>query len=56
MLKGKRCAETLCFDFYRQYKLEIKVVRIFNTYGPNMDLNDGRVVSNFIIQALKNYH
>ena len=52
--EGKRCAETLCFDFYRQYKLEIKVVRIFNTYGPKMDLNDGRVVSNFIIQALKN--
>ena len=52
--EGKRCAETLCFDFFRQYKLEIKVVRIFNTYGPKMDLNDGRVVSNFIIQALKN--
>ncbi len=52
--EGKRCAETLFFDYYRQYKLKIKVVRIFNTYGPKMHPNDGRVVSNFIMQALKN--
>ena len=52
--EGKRCAETLFFDYYRQHKLPIKVVRIFNTYGPKMHPNDGRVVSNFIIQALKN--
>jgi UDP-glucuronate decarboxylase len=52
--EGKRCAETLFFDYYRQNKTEIKVARIFNTYGPNMDINDGRVVSNFIIQALQN--
>ena len=52
--EGKRCAETLFFDYYRQYNVEIKVARIFNTYGPNMQLQDGRVVSNFIIQALKN--
>ena len=52
--EGKRCAETLFFDFHRQYALPIKVVRIFNTYGPNMLINDGRVVSNFILQALKN--
>lgn len=52
--EGKRCAETLFFDYYRQYNLEIKVGRIFNTYGPGMHPNDGRVVSNFIIQALKN--
>ena len=51
--EGKRCAETLFFDFHRQYALPIKVVRIFNTYGPNMSINDGRVVSNFIMQALK---
>ncbi len=51
--EGKRIGETLCFDFYRQYKIKIKVIRIFNTYGPNMDPNDGRVVSNFIIQALQ---
>ena len=51
--EGKRCAETLFFDFYRQYNLDIKVARIFNTYGPRMDDNDGRVVSNFIVQALK---
>lgn len=51
--EGKRCAETLFFDYYRQHNLDIKVVRIFNTYGPNMHLNDGRVVSNFIVQALK---
>jgi len=52
--EGKRCAETLFFDYYRQHKLRIKVGRIFNTYGPNMHPNDGRVVSNFIVQALKN--
>ena len=51
--EGKRCAETLCFDYYRQHALEIKVARIFNTYGPNMHPNDGRVVSNFIVQALR---
>ncbi len=50
--EGKRCAETLFFDYWRQHKIEIKVVRIFNTYGPRMHLYDGRVVSNFIIQAL----
>ncbi len=52
--EGKRCAETLFFDYYRQHQLEIKVIRIFNTYGPRMHPNDGRVVSNFIVQALKN--
>ncbi|WP_295406954.1 UDP-glucuronic acid decarboxylase family protein [uncultured Thiocystis sp.] len=52
--EGKRCAETLFFDYYRQHALRIKVARIFNTYGPGMHPNDGRVVSNFIIQALKN--
>ena len=52
--EGKRCAETLFFEYYRIYNLNIKVVRIFNTYGPGMKMNDGRVVSNFIIQALKN--
>ena len=51
--EGKRCAETLFFDYYRQHKLLIKVARIFNTYGPGMHPNDGRVVSNFIMQALK---
>jgi UDP-glucuronate decarboxylase len=51
--EGKRCAETLFFDYYRQHKLPIKVVRIFNTYGPRMHPNDGRVVSNFIMQALR---
>lgn len=51
--EGKRCAETLFFDYHRQHKLKIKIARIFNTYGPNMHPNDGRVVSNFIIQALK---
>jgi UDP-glucuronate decarboxylase len=51
--EGKRCAETLFFDYWRQHRLEIKVVRIFNTYGPRMHPNDGRVVSNFIVQALK---
>lgn len=50
---GKRCAETLFFDYHRQHSLEIKVVRIFNTYGPRMHPNDGRVVSNLIVQALK---
>jgi UDP-glucuronate decarboxylase len=52
--EGKRCAETLFFDYWRQHRLRIKVVRIFNTYGPRMHPNDGRVVSNFIVQALKN--
>ena len=52
--EGKRCAETLFFDYHRQHQLDIKVVRIFNTYGPNMHPNDGRVVSNFIMQALQN--
>ncbi|MCB1842852.1 MAG: NAD-dependent epimerase/dehydratase family protein, partial [Halioglobus sp.] len=52
--EGKRCAETLFFDYYRQHRLPIKVARIFNTYGPNMHPNDGRVVSNFIMQALRN--
>lgn len=51
--EGKRCAETLFFDYHRQHQLEIKVVRIFNTYGPRMHPNDGRVVSNFIVQALR---
>ena len=52
--EGKRCAETLFFDYHRQHALEIKVARIFNTYGPRMHPNDGRVVSNFIVQALRN--
>lgn len=52
--EGKRCAETLFFDYFRQHKLRIKVARIFNTYGPRMHPNDGRVVSNFIVQAIKN--
>jgi len=51
--EGKRCAETLFFDYHRQHRLRIKVARIFNTYGPNMALNDGRVASNFIVQALQ---
>ncbi len=51
--EGKRCAETLFFDYHRQHNIKIKVVRIFNTYGPRMHPNDGRVVSNFIVQALK---
>jgi UDP-glucuronate decarboxylase len=51
--EGKRCAETLFFDYHRQHRLEIKVLRIFNTYGPRMHPNDGRVVSNFIVQALR---
>jgi len=52
--EGKRCAETLCFDYHRQCQLDIKVARIFNTFGPRMHPNDGRVVSNFILQALNN--
>ena len=52
--EGKRCAETLFFDYHRQHNLNIKIARIFNTYGPRMHPNDGRVVSNFIVQALKN--
>ena len=51
--EGKRCAETLFFDYHRQHKVRIKVARIFNTYGPRMHPNDGRVVSNFIVQALR---
>jgi UDP-glucuronate decarboxylase len=51
--EGKRAAETLTFDYHRQFGLDIRVARIFNTYGPKMDANDGRVVSNFIVQALK---
>ena len=51
--EGKRCAETLFFDYHRQNKVDIRVVRIFNTYGPNMLENDGRVVSNFVVQALR---
>jgi UDP-glucuronate decarboxylase len=51
--EGKRCAETLFFDYHRQHALDMKVARIFNTYGPRMHPNDGRVVSNFIVQALK---
>ena len=52
--EGKRCAETLFFDYHRQHGVDIRVARIFNTYGPNMQINDGRVVSNFIVQALRN--
>lgn len=52
--EGKRCAETLFMDYHRQNKVKIKIIRIFNTYGPNMNPSDGRVVSNFIVQALKN--
>lgn len=52
--EGKRCAETIFWDYERQHKVDIKVIRIFNTYGPRMQVNDGRVVSNFIVQALKN--
>jgi UDP-glucuronate decarboxylase len=52
--EGKRCAETLCMDYHRQNKVRVKIVRIFNTYGPRMHPNDGRVVSNFIVQALQN--
>jgi UDP-glucuronate decarboxylase len=53
--EGKRCAETLYFDYHRQHRIPIKVVRIFNTYGPRMQANDGRVISNFILQALKGH-
>ena len=52
--EGKRCAETLMMDYHRQNNVDIRIVRIFNTYGPKMDKNDGRVVSNFIVQALQN--
>ena len=52
--EGKRAAETLCFDYKRQYEVDARVVRIFNTYGPNMSIGDGRVISNFIVQALRN--
>ncbi|MBU4331840.1 SDR family oxidoreductase [Patescibacteria group bacterium] len=52
--EGKRCSETLCMDYYRQHQVDIRIIRIFNTFGPRMALNDGRVVSNFIISALKN--
>ncbi|WP_428024384.1 UDP-glucuronic acid decarboxylase family protein [Arcobacter sp.] len=52
--EGKRCAETLFFDYKRQYDINIKIIRIFNTYGPYMSINDGRVISNFIVQALQN--
>jgi UDP-glucuronate decarboxylase len=51
--EGKRCAETLFFDYYRQHQLDIRVMRIFNTYGPRMQIDDGRVVSNFVVQALR---
>lgn len=51
--EGKRCAETLMMDYHRQHGVDIRIIRIFNTYGPNMDINDGRVVSNFIVQALQ---
>ena len=51
--EGKRCAESLCFDYYRIHGVKVKVIRIFNTYGPRMAVNDGRVVSNFIVQALR---
>ena len=54
--EGKRCAETLFFDYWRQHRLRVKVARIFNTYGPRMHPNDGRVVSNFIVQALLARH
>jgi UDP-glucuronate decarboxylase len=53
--EGKRCAETLFFDYHRQHRLRIKVARIFNTYGPNMHPDDGRVVSNFVVQALRGH-
>lgn len=52
--EGKRCAESLCMDYHRQYGVKVKIIRIFNTYGPRMAVDDGRVVSNFIVQALKN--
>ncbi len=53
--EGKRCAETLMMDYHRQNNVDTRIIRIFNTYGPNMDMNDGRVVSNFIVQALQNH-
>lgn len=53
-MEGKRAAETLFFDYHRKHGVDIKIIRIFNTYGPRMDVGDGRVVSNFIVQALKN--
>ena len=52
--ESKRCSESICFNYFREYNTKIKVVRIFNTYGPYMDPKDGRVVTNFIMQALKN--
>lgn len=52
--EGKRCAESLFMSYFREYDIRVKIIRIFNTYGPNMDINDGRVVSNFIVQALRN--
>ena len=52
--EGKRCAESLCLDYHRQFAVRVKIIRIFNTYGPNMSLNDGRVIPNFILQALRN--
>lgn len=52
--EGKRCAETLCMDYYRQHHVQTKIIRIFNTYGPNMLPDDGRVISNFVVQALQN--
>lgn len=52
--EGKRCAESLCLDYHRQFAVKVKIIRIFNTYGPNMAQNDGRVISNFILQALNN--
>ena len=52
--EGKRCAESLFFDYHREHKINIKIARIFNTYGPRMNKNDGRVVSNFVTQALEN--
>ena len=54
--EGKRCSETLFFDYFREHNLNIKIIRIFNTYGPNMAINDGRVISNFINQAISNNH
>ena len=54
--EGKRISETLCFDYHREHKIDIKVMRIFNTYGPRMNLDDGRVISNFIVQSLRNQH
>lgn len=52
--EGKRCAETLCMDYFRQHEVQVKIIRIFNTYGPNMLPDDGRVISNFVVQALQN--